>query len=72
MALSDGVIWSLNVLQVIYLDADNFVVRDPAALFASPEYNSTAAIFWQDYWANTVAPEVRVQGACKGSGLLWH
>lgn len=45
-------------MQVIYLDADNFVLRDPSVLFASKEYNNTAALFWQDYWTNTLAPEV--------------
>lgn len=46
------------IMQVIYLDADNFVLKNPSTLFSSPEYNSTGAIFWQDYWDNTVAPEV--------------
>jgi hypothetical protein len=45
-------------VQVIYLDADNFVLQDPSVLFASKEYNNTAALFWQDYWTNTLAPEV--------------
>lgn len=44
--------------QVLYLDADNFVLRDTSVLFASQEYNNTAAIFWQDYWSNSLAPEV--------------
>jgi hypothetical protein len=45
--------------QMLYLDADNFVLRDPSVLFASEEYKNTSAIFWQDYWSNTLAPEVR-------------
>lgn len=47
-------------LQVIYLDADNYVLRDPSMLFATKEYNATAAIFWQDFWDNTLAPEVNM------------
>lgn len=47
---------------MIYLDADNFVLRDPSALFATSEYKNTTALFWQDYWSNTLAPEVR---ACR-------
>ena len=45
-------------MQIVYLDADNFVLKDPSTLFASPEYNNTGAIFWQDYWSNSLALEV--------------
>jgi hypothetical protein len=43
---------------VIYLDADNIPLRDPAFLFESSEYNATGALLWQDFWDNTMAPEV--------------
>lgn len=43
--------------QVIYLDSDNIPVRDPADLLRTPEYNTTGALLWQDFWANTMAPE---------------
>lgn len=44
--------------QVLYLDADNIPVRDPSQLFASAQYNASGALFWQDYWENTLAPQV--------------
>ncbi|ETM37416.1 hypothetical protein L914_16022 [Phytophthora nicotianae] len=36
--------------RVLFLDADNFPVRDPSSLFQTPEFESTGAIFWPDYW----------------------
>ena len=45
--------------QIIYLDADNIPLRDPAALLDTLEYNSTGALLWQDFWDNTMAPQVR-------------
>ncbi|RLN76218.1 hypothetical protein BBJ28_00023673 [Nothophytophthora sp. Chile5] len=36
--------------QVLLLDADNFAVRDPTYLFDTPEFTSTGAIFWPDFW----------------------
>ncbi len=35
--------------EVLFLDADNVVVRNPEYLFDSPEFNRTGAIFWPDY-----------------------
>jgi hypothetical protein len=49
------------------LDADSFVLKDPSLLFDSQEYNATGAIFWQDYWANTLAPDV---GAAAAVGVV--
>ncbi|KIZ05690.1 hypothetical protein MNEG_2267 [Monoraphidium neglectum] len=43
--------------EVIYLDADNIPLKDPAHLLDGPEYNATGALLWQDFWDNTVAPE---------------
>jgi hypothetical protein len=57
-------------VQVLYLDADNFVLRDPSALFDTQEYKSTAAIFWPDFWSNTLAPEVRGTPARAGATQL--
>lgn len=34
--------------EVLYLDADNVPVRDPAFLFATPEYQAAGALFWPD------------------------
>ncbi len=36
--------------QVLLLDADNFVLRDPTFLFDSSEMLANGAIFWPDYW----------------------
>lgn len=35
---------------VLFLDADNFAARDPTYLFDTPEFASTGALFWPDYW----------------------
>ncbi len=45
-------------LQIIWLDVDNIPLRDPSFLYDSEEYKATGALFWQDYWANTMAPQV--------------
>src|SRR5690606_16806483 len=34
--------------EVLYLDADNFAVRDPAYLFYYTKYAETGSIFWPD------------------------
>ncbi|KAE8886354.1 hypothetical protein PF005_g9927 [Phytophthora fragariae] len=36
--------------RVLFLDADNFPVRDPTSLFNSAEFERTGAVFWPDYW----------------------
>ncbi|RLN95347.1 hypothetical protein BBJ28_00024767 [Nothophytophthora sp. Chile5] len=36
--------------RVLFLDADNVPVRDPSFLFKTPEFLSTGAVFWPDYW----------------------
>jgi alpha 1,2-mannosyltransferase len=36
--------------QLLFLDADNVPVRNPAYLFEAPEFVKTGAIFWPDYW----------------------
>lgn len=45
--------------EVLYLDADNFVLQNPAFLFESKPYQQTGSIFWPD----------RYQG--KGKGIPW-
>lgn len=49
-------------MQVLFLDSDSFLLRDPSYLFESEEYRATGALFWQDYWAASPAPQV---------GWLW-
>ncbi|KAI9209357.1 mannosyltransferase putative-domain-containing protein [Polychytrium aggregatum] len=36
--------------EVLYLDPDNFPVRDPSYLFDSPEYRLAGTVLWTDYW----------------------
>lgn len=36
--------------EVLYLDADNNCLANPAYLFEDPEYLDTGAVFWPDYW----------------------
>ncbi|KAL4106663.1 hypothetical protein PRIC1_004710 [Phytophthora ramorum] len=36
--------------RILFLDADNVPVRDPAYLFKSAEFERTGAVFWPDYW----------------------
>ncbi|KAF1326940.1 Pantothenate synthetase, partial [Globisporangium splendens] len=35
---------------ILFLDADNFPVKDPTYLFELPEYKTYGAIFWPDFW----------------------
>ncbi|GLC36605.1 hypothetical protein PLESTM_000470500 [Pleodorina starrii] len=44
--------------EVLFLDSDNTVLRDPTYLFESEPYTSTGALLWPDYWDRTAAPEV--------------
>ncbi len=62
--------------QVIWLDVDNIPLRDPSFLFDAQQYKDTGALFWQDYWANSMAPQVSscigdagVQGGCCMHGV---
>ncbi|POM68154.1 Hypothetical protein PHPALM_15721 [Phytophthora palmivora] len=36
--------------RVLFLDSDNVPVRDPSFLFQTPEFASTGAVFWPDFW----------------------
>lgn len=36
--------------EIIYLDSDNYPLRDPTHLLDAPEYLETGALFWPDYW----------------------
>lgn len=44
--------------QVLFLDADNGVVRDPTYLFDAPQFREHGAIFWPDYACWTLKPDV--------------
>jgi len=36
--------------QLLFLDSDNFPLKDPTYLFDTPEFQETGAIFWPDFW----------------------
>jgi hypothetical protein len=36
--------------EIIYLDSDNYPMRNPAYLFHTPEYKETGSLFWPDLW----------------------
>jgi ADP-heptose:LPS heptosyltransferase len=46
--------------EVLFLDADNLPVRNPAYLFDTPEYNEHGAMFWPDY------------GRLKKTKIIWR
>jgi glycosyltransferase involved in cell wall biosynthesis len=53
-----AVAWS-RFAEVLYLDADNVPLRDPAFLFDRPEYQAAGALFWPDRYAGP------------GTGIQW-
>ena len=48
--------------EVIFLDADNVPLRDPAFLFESSEFLRTGAVFWPDY--GRLGPEREIWRIC--------
>lgn len=44
--------------EVLFLDADNVPLRDPTPLFTAPQYLSSGALLWKDFWDNYAAPQV--------------
>jgi alpha 1,2-mannosyltransferase len=49
-ALKPFAILQSNFKEVLYLDADNNCISDPAFLFDSQEYQEYGAMFWPDFW----------------------
>jgi hypothetical protein len=45
-----AVIINSRFKHILYLDSDNYALRDPSYLFDSDEYKNTGAIFWPDFW----------------------
>ena len=43
---------------MLYLDADNIALTDPADLFQSVDYLRTGALLWPDFWAPSPAPDL--------------
>lgn len=42
-----------NLTNLLFLDADNVPARDPTYLFELPQFQSTGAVFWPDFWHPT-------------------
>ncbi len=55
--------------ELLYLDADNNVVRDPTFLFDHEAYRSTGALFWPDYWRMDSHCECFMAPELKGKSL---
>lgn len=36
--------------KVLFLDSDNYALKDPGFLFESPPFKETGALFWKDFW----------------------
>jgi len=53
--------------EVLFLDSDNFPLRDPTELFEEPGYQSTGAMFWKDFWAVS-----RDEFYMRRGSLLWE
>ncbi|KAJ8542708.1 hypothetical protein ON010_g12101 [Phytophthora cinnamomi] len=60
-------VYNSNFDQVLFLDADNVPVRDPAYLFESEEFVRTGAVFWPDFWH----PQYTIFHIM-GDSLLWQ
>ena len=43
---------------VLYLDADQIVLRNPSSLFTSIAFERTGALLWRDFWMKSVAPDI--------------
>lgn len=41
-------IWRSSFQEVLWLDCDNFPLRDPSFLFEDPEYRAKGSLFWRD------------------------
>ena len=55
VALSGFMLKPLSIIkssfrEVLFLDADNMCVSNPASLFSMPAYRDCGAVFWPDYW----------------------
>jgi hypothetical protein len=58
-AIKPFAIWRSSFQEVLWLDADNYPIRDPAFLFDDPEYRAKGSLFWRDVGGTDRA-------------LLWH
>ena len=44
--------------EVLLMDSDNIVLRDPSSLFATDLYESRGSILWMDFWRGSAAPDL--------------
>ena len=59
--------------EVIWIDADNTPVIDPATLFNDPDYQATGALFWPDIQTvNPYNPIWRICGMHPPTGWEWE
>jgi hypothetical protein len=49
-ALKTAAILHSHFAEILFLDGDNYAVRDPTFLFESAPYVETGALFWKDLW----------------------
>lgn len=47
----------LSFQRVLYLDADNIVLRNPDLLFANEPFTSTGFVLWPDLWRRSSSPD---------------
>ncbi len=47
-AVKPFAIWRSRFREVLWLDCDNFPIRDPTFLFDDPEYRQKRSLFWRD------------------------
>ena len=53
--------------EILFLDSDNFPLRDPTYLFETDAYKATGSIFWKDFWAAS-----RDEFYVRHDSLLWE
>ena len=49
-AIKTGALIYSSLDEILFIDGDNFPVRDPTFLFDHPAFNETGAVFWKDFW----------------------
>ena len=60
--------------EVLFLDADNIPVQDPAFLFDSDVYHEKGAILWPDYWPSIASHRLPylIGLTDEDSNEMWH
>ncbi|PST83902.1 hypothetical protein C7T94_03915 [Pedobacter yulinensis] len=58
--------------EVLYLDADNLVLRDPTYLFTTEPYKQFGQIFWPDFWRTDINNPIFKVMDCEGADAREH